>query len=377
MKSSAAPGIAQGTTAPTVAYVGTYTQGTSKGIYLFRLQSENLSVPQNVMLAPLGLAAESRNPSFLEIDAKRRLLFAVNEIDQFEGQATGAVSAFSIAGDGTLTLINQRPSMGTGPCHLALDRTGRFLLVANYGGGSVAVLPVAADGRLGAATAAIQHKGQSVNPERQRGPHAHFVTTDAANRFALVCDLGLDQVLVYRFDPTRGTLTPNDPPFAAMKPGSGPRHLALAADNRYAYVANELTSTITACRFDRQRGALTDFQTVSTVPEHFERTNSIAEIAMHPSGKWLYVSNRGHDSVVLFEVDRASGRLTHVEDQSTGGAKPRHFGLDPTATHMAIGNQDSNTVLVCRIDTSNGRLRPSGVFASVPSPVCIQFLSGI
>jgi 6-phosphogluconolactonase len=368
--------VAQGTSKPTLVYVGTYTEGasTSKGIHLFRLQTENLDVPQNVTLVPLGLAAESRNPSFLELDAKRRLLFAVNEIDRFEGQPTGAVSAFAIGGNGTLTLVNQRPSMGTGPCHLTLDRTGRHLLVANYGGGSVSVLPVAADGRLGAATAAVQHKGQSVNPERQRGPHAHCVTMDAANRFAFVCDLGLDQVVIYRFDAQRGTLTPNDPPFAAIKPGSGPRHMAFLPDNRFAYVANEMTSTITAFRFDRQRGALTEFQTVSTLPEHFERTSSIAEIATHPSGKWLYVSNRGHDSVVLFSVDPSSGRLTHVEDQSTGGAKPRHFGIEPSAKHLAIGNQDSNTVLVCRIDDGNGRLKPSGVFASVPSPVCVQFL---
>lgn len=366
--------MAQASSKPTLVYVGTYTQTTSKGIYLFRLQTENLEVPQNVTLAPMGLAAESRNPSFLELDAKRRLLFAVNEIDDFEGQRSGAVSAFTIRPDGTLTLLNQQSSKGTGPCHLTLDRTGRHVLIANYGGGSVTVLPVGADGRLGAATDFVQHTGSSVNPERQRGPHAHCVTMDRANRFALVCDLGLDKVLIYKFDAQRGKLTPNDPAFAAVKPGSGPRHMVFRPDGRFAYVANEMTSTITVFTFDGRSGAMREVQTVSTLPPHFDSPNSIAEIGIHPSGQWVYASNRGHNSVVLFNVDRGSGRLTYVEEQGTGGAKPRHFGIDPAARHLAVGNQDSDTVLVCRIDAGNGRLKPSGVFASVPSPVCIQFL---
>jgi 6-phosphogluconolactonase len=359
----------------TLVYVGTYTGPKSKGIYFFRLQTENLDVSQNITLVPLGLAAESRNPSFIELDIKRRLLFAVNEVNEFEGKPTGAVSAFSIDGDtGKLTLVNQQPSMGTGPCHLALDHERKHLLVANYGSGSVSVLPVASDGRLGAATDVVQHAGHSVNPDRQKGPHAHYVTVDPANRFALVCDLGLDKVLVYRFDAQRGKLTPNDPPFAQLKAGAGPRHLVFRPDGRFVYVANELNSTITALAFDGTAGRLAEFQTVSTLPEYFDGPNSVAEIGMHPSGKWIYVSNRGHDSVVLFTVDQATGRLTYVEEQGTGGRKPRHFGIEPSAKHLAIGNQDSDTVLVCRIDAGNGRLKPSGVFASAPSPVCVKFL---
>ena len=360
---------------PTLVYVGTYTGPTSKGIYLFRLQTDNLEVSQNITLVPLGLAVETPNPSFLDLDLKRRLLFAVNELNEFEGKPTGAVSAFSIdPAKGTLTLLNQRPSMGTGPCHLILDATGRHVLVANYGGGSVSVLPVAADGRLGGATTVIQHTGKSVHPERQKGPHAHCVTLDRANRFAFVCDLGLDKVLAYRFDAQKGTLAPHDPPFAQAKPGAGPRHMVFRPDGRFAYVVNELNSTITTYSYEAQTGVLRDVQTVSTLPEYFDRPNTAAEVAVHPSGKWVYASNRGHNSVVLFNVDSEKGTLTFVEEQGTGGFTPRHFGIEPSARHLAIVNQASDTVLAARIDAGNGRLTPSGVFASVPSPTCAKFL---
>jgi 6-phosphogluconolactonase len=360
---------------PTFVYVGTYTNAKSKGIYLFRLQTDNLEVSQNITLVPLGLAVETPSPSFIALDLKRRLLFAVNELNQFEGKPTGAVSAFSIdAAKGTLALLSQRPSMGTGPCHLILDKEGRHLLVANYGSGSVSVLPVAADGQLGAATDVVQHVGKSVHPERQTGPHAHCVTLDAANRFAFVCDLGLDKVLAYRFDAQRGKLTPHDPPFAQLKPGAGPRHMVFRPDGRFAYVVNELSSTITVFKYEAAAGVLRDAQTVSTLPEYFDGPNSAAEIGMHPSGKWVYVSNRGHNSVVLFNVDYEKGTLTYIEEQGTGGFTPRHFGIEPSARHLAIVNQDSDTVLVARIDAGNGRLKPSGVFANAPTPACAMFL---
>jgi 6-phosphogluconolactonase len=359
----------------TLVYVGTYTGSKSQGLYVFRLEPELTDVSQNIVLVPLGLAAAAANPSFLEIDLKRRLLFAVNEVSQFEGQATGAVSAFAIdPARGTLTLINQRPSMGTAPCHLVLDGSGRHLLVANYGSGSVAVLPVASGGRLGGATDVVQHAGSSVNPERQKGPHAHCVTIDRANRYVFVCDLGLDKVLAYRLDAQRGTLTPHDPPFAEVKPGAGPRHMVFRPDNRFAYVVNELHSTVTVFRYDATAGVLHEVQTISTLPEHFDGANSGAEVAVHPSGKWLYASNRGHNSVALFGIDAAAGTLTWVEEQGTAGFKPRHFGLDPSATHLAVGNQDSDTILVARVDAGNGRLKPSGTLAYAPSPVCMKFL---
>ncbi|HMF94035.1 MAG TPA: lactonase family protein [Vicinamibacterales bacterium] len=360
---------------PTLVFVGTYTGPKSQGIYRFRLQPEPSRVSQNVALTPLGLAAASSNPSFLELDPRRRLLFAVNEVSRFEGSATGAVSAFAIdRSNGVLTPINQRASMGTAPCHLVLDKSGRHLLVANYGSGSVAVLPVAPGGRLGAASQVVQHTGSSVNPERQKGPHAHCVTIDRANRYVFVCDLGLDKVLAYRFDAERGTLTPHDPPFAQLKPGAGPRHMVFRPDGRFAFVVNEMHSTVTAFRYDADAGRLHEVQTISTLPEHFDGANSGAEIDVHASGKWLYASNRGHNSVVLFGIDTDRGTLTYVEEQGTGGFKPRHFGIDPSATYLAVGNQDSDTILVARLDAGSGRLKPSGVLAYAPSPVCMKFL---
>ncbi len=361
----------------TLAYVGTYTgaKSNSKGIYVFRLETKNPDVSQNVLLVPLGLAVETTSPSFLAIDPKRRLVFAANEVNQFEGEPGGAVSAFSIdPATGKLALINQQSSKGSGPCHLVLDRTGRNVLVANYGSGSVAVLPVNAEGRLGEATEFIQHAGSSIHPGRQKGPHAHCVTLDPDNKFAFVCDLGLDKILSYRFDAENGKLTPNDPAFASVKPGAGPRHMAFRPDGEFAYVINELNSTVTVFGYDPEKGVLTEVQTVSSLPEYFDGPNSGAEIDVHPSGKYLYVSNRGHESVVLFEIDREQGTLTYVEEQSTGGKTPRHFGIQPSGGHLAIANQNSGTLLLCRIDDGNGRLKPSGVFAEVPSPVCVQFL---
>jgi 6-phosphogluconolactonase len=360
----------------TLVYVGTYTGAKtgSEGIYAFRMQRAAGS-PQTVTLVPLGLAAETPNPSFLEIDARRGLLFAVNEIDTFEGKPTGAVSAFTIdRATGKLTLLNQRPSMGRGPCHLVLDKEGRHLLVANYGSGTVAVLPVAQDGRLGEATAVVQHAGSSINPQRQKGPHAHCMTLDAANRFAFACDLGLDRVLSYRFDAGKGTLTPNDLPFAEVKPGAGPRHMVFRPDGRFAYVVNEMHSTVDTFRYYPDKGALTYLQNITTLPPLFEGQNSTAEIDVHPSGTHLYVSNRGHNSIAVYSIDDESGILRYVDAAETGGRTPRHFGIDPTGTLLAIGNQGSNTVVVRRIDPATGRLSPTDVIASVPAPVCIKFL---
>jgi 6-phosphogluconolactonase len=358
----------------TLVYVGTYTGAKSKGIYVFRLQTSNLEVSQNIMLVPLGLAAETPNPSFLELDQKRRLVFAVNEVDNFGGKPSGAVSAFAIdPSTGKLKPLNQRPSMGTAPCHLLLDKDNRNLLVSNCGSGSLAVFPVGADGRLGEATDVVQHSGK-LNPDRQKGPRTHGMTLDPANRFAFACDLGLDKILSFRFDAAKGKLTPNNPPFVTVKAGAGPRHMVFRPDGRFAYVVNELNSSITAFSYDAKAGLLKELQTISTLPDYFDGANTAAEIGMNPSGKYLYVSNRGHNSVVLFGIDNDKGTLSFIEEQGTGGNKPRHFGIQPSAKHLAIANQDSDTVLVCRIDAGNGRLKPSGVFASVGAPVCVKFL---
>ena len=295
----------------------------------------------------------------------------VDEVDD------GTVSAYAIDPAGKLTLINRESSKGAGPCHLVLDRSGRNLLVSNYGSGSVAVIPVTADGRLGPASDVEQHAGKSVDPQRQTGPLAHCVTLDPANRFAFACDLGLDKVMVYRFDAQEGrggTLTPHDPPFVSLKPGAGPRDMAFRPDGKFAYVLNELNSTITAFAYDADAGALKEIETVTTLPGYYDGPNTGAEVAVHPSGKFLYASNRGNESVVLFTIDTDSGKLTWVEEQTPGGKPPRHFGIEPSAKHMAIANQDSGTVLASRIDKENGRLKPSGVFAKVASPACAVFL---
>lgn len=352
-----------------LVYAGTYTGAKAKGIYAYWVQTSGLEVSQNITLVPMGLVAETPNPSFLEFDPKRRLLFAVNEQDE------GAVSAFAIEREtGKLTPLNRRSSMGRGPCHLALDKTGRNILVANYASGSVAVLPVGADGKLGEATSVAQHSGRSVNRERQEGPHAHCCTLDPANRFAFICDLGLDKVMSYRFDADAGKLAANDPPFAAVKAGAGPRHMVFRPDGRFAYVINELNSTVTTFAYDAQGGRLTEIQTVATVPEYYDGPNSGAEVDVHPSGKWLYCSNRGMNSLAQFNVDREKGTLTWVEEQGTGGKTPRHFGIEPSAKHLTIANQNSDTLLICRIDEGNGRLKPSGIFAECPSPACARFL---
>ena len=355
-----------------LVYIGTYTgaKTNSQGIYAFRMHERAGQPPA---FTPLGLAVETASPSFITVDRARALLFAVNEISNYEGKPTGSVSAYSIdRATGRLTLINRQPSLGRSPCHLTLDRTGRHLLVANYSSGTVAVLPVAADGRLGEPTA-VQHSGSSINKQRQEAPHAHCTNFDPAYRFFFACDLGTDQVMAYRLDDAKGILTAHTPPFAAVKAGSGPRHMAFRPDGRYAYVLNELTSTVTAFSYDAQKGVLTEGQTSSTLPAGHTGQNSGAEIAVHPSGRFVYTSNRGHNSIAIFRVDRATGALTFVRTQETGGRTPRNFALDPSGRLLLAANQDSGTVVVFTIDEASGDLTSTGVTVEVPSPVCVTF----
>jgi len=352
-----------------LVYFGTYTGAKSKGIYVskFDTATGKLTDPE--------LAAETKSPSFLAVHPNQQLLYAVGEISSFEGKPAGAVSAYSIAAKtGKLNLLNQRPSGGLGPCHLALDSAGACVLTANYGSGSVALLPVQKDGSLGETASTIQHAGSSANPQRQAGPHAHFITTDAGSRHALVCDLGLDKVLIYRLTEKNTKLVPNDPPSASVAPGAGPRHLALSPGGKFAYVINEMGSSITTFAYDERRGAMAELQTISTLPEKFEGNNSCAEIAVHPTGKFVFGSNRGHNSIAVFAVDKKSGKLTLVEHQSTQGKVPRHFAIDPTGRWLLAENQDSDSVVVFSIDEKSGRLKPTGQKVEVPAPVCSVFV---
>ena len=352
-----------------LVYFGTYTGAQSKGIYVSKLDTATGK------LTRAELAAETKSPSFLAVHPNTHFLYAVGEINNFEGKAGGAVSAFSIAANtGRLKLLNQKPSGGLGPCHLALDSTGAGLLTANYGSGSIALLPVHNDGSLSEPISTIQHTGSSANPQRQAGPHAHFITTDAGSQHALVCDLGLDKVLIYGLPGDMTKLVPNDPAFASVAPGAGPRHLALAPDGKYAYVINEMGSSITAFAYDGRRGAMAELQTISTLPEKSEGHNSCAEIAVHPSGRFVFGSNRGHNSLAVFAVNEKSGKLTLVEHQSTQGKTPRHFAIDPTGGWLLAENQDSDSVVVFSIDKNSGRLTGTGQTLEVPAPVCAVFV---
>jgi 6-phosphogluconolactonase len=351
-------------------YVGTYTEKVSKGIYAYRFD------PATDQLTSLGLAGETVNPSFLAVDPSRRFLYAVNEISQYGGRSSGGVSAFAIdPGTGKLTLLNEVPSGGAGPCHLTVDKTGRYVLVANYGGGSLAVFPILKDGRLGEASAFVQHHGASVNPQRQEGPHAHSIYMSPDNRFAVSADLGLDEVLIYRFDAGKGTLTPNNPAFALVSSGAGPRHFAFHPNGKFGYVIDEMQSTVTVFSYDPASGALDVGPSVSTLPQGFKGESTAAEVAVHPSGKFLYGSNRGHDSIALFAINTRKGLLTPEGHTPTLGKTPRNFAIDPTGSYLFAANQDSDSVVQFRIDPNNGRLTPTGQVLEVPSPVCVTFLA--
>lgn len=353
-------------------YFGTYTGAKSKGVYVARLDTATGKV------GDVDLAGETPSPSFLAVHPNGRFLYAANEIGDYEGKKAGSVTAFvRDPRSGRLTRLDQESSGGTAPCHLVVDRKGRNVLVANYGGGSVAALPVAKDGSLSPATAFLQHTGSSVNAARQKEPHAHSINLDAANRFAVAADLGLDKLMVYRLDSAKGTLVPNDPPFALVRPGSGPRHFAFHPDGKRAYVINELNCTLTAFRYDRKKGVLVEDQTISTLPagQAMKPEFSTAEVQVHPSGKFVYGSNRGHDTIAVFQVDAKTGRLTAVDHTPSGGRTPRNFGIDPTGRYLLAANQGSDNVVVFRIDAKTGRLTPTGQTIEVGSPVCVKFVA--
>jgi 6-phosphogluconolactonase len=348
-------------------YVGSYTDaplGSGAGISVFGFAPETgeLTLVQTVT----GVA----NPSFLALDAEQRCLYAVEERD------AGGVGAFARDPEtGQLTLLNRQASHGAAPCYVSLDGSGRHALVANYGSGTVAALPVAADGRLGPATGVVRHEGSGVDPARQQGPHAHMIAPDPTGRFVLATDLGTDRILVYGLDDATGRLTPHDrgPEHAATSPGDGPRHFAFGPDGRSLYVINELASTLSVYGYDGDRGALRARRTVSTLPEGVAGDTTGAHVAVSPDGGFVYGSNRGHDSIAIWAVDRASGELTSVGHEPTRGRDPRHFALDPSGRWLLAANQRSDTIVVFRRDAGSGRLTATGQVARTGSPVAIVF----
>jgi 6-phosphogluconolactonase len=356
-------------------YFGTYTGQKSKGIYVSQLDAATgkLTDPE--------LTAETQNPTFLAIhpalpalySTERPTLYAANETGG--GGRSGSVTAYTINREtGKLTLLNRQSSRGAGPCHVSVDRSGQCVLVANYGGGNIAALPVNKDGSVAEASAFIQHTGSGPNKQRQEAPHAHWIDVDPGNRFAFVCDLGLDKVMSYKLDPAQGSLTANDPAFTAVKAGSGPRHLAFHPNGKYAYLINEMGNTVIAFAYDAARGGLTELQSVPTLPPDFTRASTTAEIEVHPSGKFLYGSNRGFNSIVVYAIDEATGKLTLVEQQPSLGRTPRNFAIDPTGRWLLAAHQDSDNVVVFSLDPQTGRLKPTGQSLEVGKPVCIKFV---
>jgi 6-phosphogluconolactonase len=354
-----------------IVYVGTYTDKTeSKGIYAFRFNAVTgrATTP--------SVAATSVNPSFLAVDRGAKYLYAVNELSNFQGKNSGGVSAFAIdRKTSKLTALNQVASRGAGPCHVAVDRSGKYVLVANYDSGSLAVFSVLPDGRLGEASAFIQNTGHGPNPERQEGPHAHEMVLSADNRFVVAVDLGLDKLFLYRFDQGNGRLAANEPPFVTVDGGSGPRHFAFDPAGKWAYVLEEMASKITGFSYDAASGVLHKIDTVSALPADFHGPNDAAEIEIDAKGKFLYASNRGHDSIAVFSINTADGSLKLVEFAPTRGKTPRHFALDPTGRYLLAANQESNNIAIFTVDRKTGRLKFTGRMVKVPSPVMLQFVA--
>ncbi|MGI8603588.1 MAG: lactonase family protein [Verrucomicrobiales bacterium] len=352
-----------------LVYFGTYDSESSKGIYvsMFDTEAGKLTAPE--------LAAEIKSPSFLAIHPGKKFLFAVNESGTAQNPA-GAISSFVIdAKSGKLALLNQQPTRGAGPCHVSVDHSGKVALAANYGGGSVVSVPIQPDGHLGEGGSFFQHEGRSVNPRRQDGPHAHSINVSPNGEHAFVCDLGLDKIFNYRILPNLGTLEVGQPPFVKLTAGAGPRHFAFHPGGLYAYSINELNSSITTLTYNGEKGTLTPTHTISTLPPDFSGNNSTAHVEAHPNGKWVYGSNRGHDSIALFAVDATTGWLRLIEATSCGGKTPRNFGIDPTGRWLLAANQGTNNVVVFKIDEQSGKLTPNSDPISVGKPVCVKFVA--
>jgi 6-phosphogluconolactonase len=339
--------------------------GTGKDIYHLELNLKDGTMSKAV------LAAEVVNPSFVAIHPNHKFVYAVSETDK-----KPSISAFAVDGKtGGLTLLNTQPSGGAGPCHLVVDATGKAVLAANYSGGSCTSIPIKSDGSLGEPASIHQHKGMSILPN-QKGPHAHSINLDKANKFAFCCDLGLDKVLVYKFDADKGTLTPHDPPAFDLEPGTGPRHFAFHPNGKWAYINGEMAMTIVACEYDAEKGVLAKKQTLSTIPKGEKKKQfSTAEVVVHPSGKFVYVSNRdAYNSIAIFAVDMKTGELTAVGHEARGIKTPRNFAIEPTGQYMLVANQSGKSVISFRIDPKTGELSPTGSSVEVAAPVCVRFM---
>ena len=356
-------------------FVGTYTEnikfgtgaileGKGEGIYILSFD------PLTGKLEPYRTVKGVVNPSYLCLRSDKRFVYAVNELKQYDGKASGSVSAFEMnADDMSLRLLNRQPTLGTDPCHICFDNNEKHLFVSNFMSGSVCVFPVLPDGSLGESTQFIQHTGSGKDPVRQTGPHAHSLTFDRNNQFAFVPDLGIDKVVIYRYEAAAGRLTKETAVDYVVPPGYGPRHFTFHPNGHYAYLINELVSTITAFQYEEKKGALTELHTVPTVREGFAGNNTCADI--HLVSEFLYGSNRGEDTIVIYRIDEESGRLTYVGHEGSGGKTPRNFSIDTTGHYLLAANQDSDNIAVFRINGETGKLSQVDSL-DVPTPVCVK-----
>jgi 6-phosphogluconolactonase len=358
----AAPAFAAGNS---IGYVGTYTDGAAKGIYALKWDGAAKK------FVSLGLQAEVASPSFVAVSPSHRFLYAITE-RAARRDGTGSVSSYAIdPATGALKLINRVPAHGNTSAHLVVDASGKWLLVANYGSGSVASFPLHADGSVGDMADFKQHSGSSVNPHRQMGPHPHEAVMSPDNRFLLIPDLGLDKVFVYALDGASGKLTLAST--ADTRPGFGPRHMLFGKDGRFVYVLGEMASAVALMSYDKKTGKLTLVENIDTIPPQLTAENNSAELALSKDGRFLYATNRGHDSVTGFSINAANGKLTLVQNIPTQGKIPRGMALDPDGTHLLTGNQNSDTITVFDRDTKTGKLTFAGQMTDIPTAVCILF----
>ncbi len=358
-----------------LVFVGTYTgrmghvDGKAEGIYTYRVDG------QTGAMTKLSVATGIVNPSFVTLDPQGRYLYAVSEVIDESGNSGGGVAAYAVdRQSGALTYLNTQSTGGAGPCYVTVDATGKWVLTANYNSGSVIVHPIGADGSLGEASDFKQHAGSSVNPQRQEGPHAHSFVISPDNRFAYAPDLGMDKVVIYAFDATNGKLTPGAQPWAQTEAGGGPRHFDLHPNRKFAYCNLEIGNKVVVFAYDEASGSLTEIQAISTLPEGFSGRSHTADLHIHPSGKFIYCSNRGHDSIAMYAIDESTGKLTFLGTESTQGETPRNFAIDPTGTLLLAANQNTSTVAAYTIDQNSGKLTPTGQVSDVPTPVCLKLL---
>lgn len=348
-------------------YFGTSAKDDQRGIYMAELDMKTGALSDAVRVS------KAMRPGFIVIHPDGKHIYATGAGSTYKGRSPGVVSAFNILKNGMLDDINSQPSGGIGPCHVSLDPSGNNLLAANYRGGSCSVLPILPDGALAPPSSTQLHTGSSVHPKRQTQAYAHSINTSPDGRFAFVADLGIDKIMLYRFDPATGKLEPNDPPFTKTEPGGGPRHFTFHPTGKFAYTNLELSNKVTAFIYDIKKGTLHETQTVSTLPEDYSHPNTTAEVITSPDGRFLYVSNRGHNSIAIFSIDAESGTLTLLGRESVRGQVPRNFNIDPTGTFLVAANQKSSNVVVFKIDRKTGLLKFTGSEIEVPNPICVRF----